>query len=103
MASEWDELFGAVKQSALPRTDLDHSPIILEYGHWARNVSYFKFKNMWLEHPNFEELVRNWWMLFNILGSPDYIFAKKLELLKLQLKEWNKSTLVFWRIAKLLY
>jgi len=40
---------------------------------------------------DFPHLVITWWDQFHISGSYSYVLAKKLNLLKLKLKDWNRN------------
>ncbi|KAK4737460.1 hypothetical protein R3W88_001157 [Solanum pinnatisectum] len=57
---KWEETFRNIKQRTLPRVVFDHSPIILECGHWEKKKSSFKFENWWLKVEEFNNLVRGW-------------------------------------------
>ncbi|WMV31904.1 hypothetical protein MTR67_025289 [Solanum verrucosum] len=91
ISAEWNEFFGVVKQVALPRVLSDHSPLALESGDWTSDPSYFKFKNMWLQHEGFHDMVKKWWQGYIVNGSPDFILSQKLKFLKKDLVTWNKE------------
>nr|XP_033512764.1 uncharacterized protein LOC117277437 [Nicotiana tomentosiformis] len=97
LSSEWNEYFGSVKQIALPRVVSDHKPIVLESGDWSSDPSYFKFENMWLQQEGFLDLVKQWWQSYTVNGSPNFILAQKLKLLKKDLAIWNKE--VFGKLS----
>jgi len=46
---------------------------------------------MWLEVEGFSDLVKLFWGELKVFGFPSFILAKKLNFLKLRLKEWNKE------------
>ena len=46
---------------------------------------------MWLEVEGFPKVVEICWDQFHIIGSPSYVLAEKLNLLKFELKDWNKN------------
>lgn len=75
----------------LPRVTSDNCPILLECGDWSKGTGYFKFEDMWLEHKDFSDLVDNWWNSYNVLGRADEVLAKKLKLLKKDLKKWYRK------------
>lgn len=62
ISTDWDDLFSPDNVSALPRPGLDHMPILLKGGEEYRQTGpfSFKFQNMWLLHPGFVDLVRDW-------------------------------------------
>ncbi|WMV20737.1 hypothetical protein MTR67_014122 [Solanum verrucosum] len=87
----WDEMFTRIKQSSLPSLGSDHNPILLTCGDDNFKKSYFKFAKWWLNVEGFKEKVQEWWCSFIISGTPDYILATKLSMLKAKLKEWSKE------------
>ena len=48
----------------------------------ARGKSPFRFENMWLKLDGFVDKVDSWWNCHSFLGTPSYMFAKKLKVLK---------------------
>lgn len=101
-SSGCDNLFGVIKQSILPRIVLDHCPLILECGQWVRGVSYLKFENMWMEHPDFEDLVNNWWHSFVFVGIPDFVFAQKLKQVVKHISSETETGIYFVLIRSIL-
>ncbi|KAK2975193.1 hypothetical protein RJ640_022085 [Escallonia rubra] len=90
ISADWENHFKNVAQKALPRVISDHSPIILDVNSLRKARTYFKFENMWLENEGFIDLVKNCWSSCNFEGWPSFILAKKLKILKKQLREWSK-------------
>lgn len=100
--SAWDESFGFIKQSLLPKVFSNHSPLLLQCNQWNNNAkSSFKFKHMWLETEGFVDRIKDWWNSFTAQGSPDFIFASKLKSLKFKLKEWNSNSFGYLGARKL--
>ena len=64
---------------------------MLEGGGFRRGPSPFRFENMWLLTDGFLEKVKGWWGSYSVVGSPSSILAKKLKLLKEDLKVWNRE------------
>lgn len=70
LSSEWDFSFPFSKGLVWPKPISDHIPIVL-CGNMPRgNPKPFKFENMWLNTPNFVEMVREWWDSFVVTGKP---------------------------------
>ncbi|KAF5459688.1 hypothetical protein F2P56_019612 [Juglans regia] len=44
---------------------------------------------MWLKVDGFSEKVRSWWNSYQLTGTPSYILAGKLKVLKNDLRKWN--------------
>lgn len=63
-----DEIFTQIRQSALPSLESDHNPLLLTCGDETSKKSYFKFEK--------------WWGSLYVTGSPDFILASNLSLLK---------------------
>ncbi|KAG5553365.1 hypothetical protein RHGRI_011291 [Rhododendron griersonianum] len=92
----WEEHFSNVAQFSLPRPISDHIPILLDSGGIRQGSTSFRFENMWLSSEGFVDRVSKWWGNYSILGTPSYVLAKKLKLLKEDLHKWNSE--VFGRL-----
>ena len=55
----------------------------------ARGKSPFRFENMWLKTDGFVDRVDSWWNRHSFSGTPSYVFAKKLKVLKEDIIQWN--------------
>eukprot|EP00253_Pinus_taeda_P001472 PITA_01472 len=89
-----------VESDILPSGGSDHWPIslIVEVSSTPRNKP-FRFEKFWLDHPNFQEMVKKWWSEpLEHSGSKMSNLQKKLKMTKQQIKEWNKT--VFGEILK---
>jgi hypothetical protein len=64
---------------------------LLDSGVLSRGSPSFKFESMWLKAICFVDMVRQWWDLYQFLGTPCFVFATKLKRLKLDLKHGNKE------------
>lgn len=67
----------------------DHFPILLDSGGIHGSQRYFKLENMWLGVIGFVDKVRNWWSSYQFTGTPSFILAGKLRVLKFDLKKWK--------------
>eukprot|EP00253_Pinus_taeda_P018446 PITA_18446 len=89
-----------VKSDILPTGGSDHWPISLTVAVQStpRNKP-FRFEKLWLDHPNFLELVEKWWSEpLEGNGSKMFNLQKKLRIIKEKIKEWNRT--VFGDIFK---
>jgi len=66
-------------------------PILLHVGDVPSVKRPFRFENVWLEMEEFPHLVKTWWDQFHVSGSPSYMLAKKLKLLKFKPNDWNMN------------
>ncbi|GFY88597.1 hypothetical protein Acr_06g0005370 [Actinidia rufa] len=96
VSSKWEGDHLDVSQYCLLRVVSDHKPMFLARGGMHRGSAPFRFENMWLEVEGFRDLFRNWWEGYEVSGSPSYRLARKLRLLKEDLKRWNRE--VFGRV-----
>ena len=77
----------------LPYGDSDHWPIQMELqGVGKPRNRNFRFKNIWLSHPDFSNNIAIWWAEeLNIQGTSMFLLQKRLKHIKNRLKEWNKK------------
>ncbi|XP_062028777.1 uncharacterized protein LOC133744735 [Rosa rugosa] len=88
--SDWFEAWAAFECRALTKASSDHHPIMVT----CSRLTFiphapFRFQGMWLQHPGFLAMVRDFWTSLAIYGCPMYILATKLRALKAMLKAWN--------------
>ena len=57
----------------------------------ARGKSPFRFENIWLKTDGFVDRVDSWSNHHSFLGTPSYVFAKKLKFLKEDIIQWNRQ------------
>lgn len=62
---EWHFLFPKANVTHLPRTHLDHCPILLTLHHNPLNslTCPFRFESIWLSHPEFPSVIAQAWAL----------------------------------------
>ena len=53
-------------------------------------------RDIHLKGGPFKDLLKNWWQSLQFSGSPSYVLAAKLKVLKAILKSWNRD--VFGRV-----
>jgi hypothetical protein len=84
----------ALEASILNIPGSDHWPIQL----WldvptTPGKKPFRFEQFWLNHPDFQAKIQDWWREAEVLRSSKmYRFQQKLKNLKQILKIWNKKT-----------
>ncbi|KAG5543219.1 hypothetical protein RHGRI_016093 [Rhododendron griersonianum] len=88
-SSSWEELCPEVIQCSLLRPISDHLLILLNSGGIHRGRIPFRFENMWLLSDGFVDRVGIWWNNYSVSGKPSFVLAKKLKLLKEDLRKWN--------------
>ncbi|XP_074289196.1 uncharacterized protein LOC141614342 [Silene latifolia] len=80
--SDWLALWSDWLSHYQPEGTFDHCPCIVSCGESCkRRKRYFKFFNMWSRVEEFGELVKEYWQM-QITGTPMYIMARKLKMLK---------------------
>ena len=46
---------------------------------------------MWLKLEGFKDWVHSWWNRYSFSGTPSFVLAKKLKVLKEDIIQWNRS------------
>lgn len=88
---EWARCFKDFTLEALPKTRSNHSPLQFLFSNLEKHKgSPFKFKMMWIKHPDFRKKVEEWWNVL-IQGHAMYRFSKNLDQVKRQVKGLNKE------------
>ncbi|KAF5468243.1 hypothetical protein F2P56_012410 [Juglans regia] len=78
--------------SYLLRTTSDHSPMVIEFkmDPFSYGPSPFRFQQMWVDHPQFLQCIRQVWSA-TVVGQGLTKLAIKLKNTKVALREWNKQ------------
>lgn len=87
----WLEHFPNCSVELLNRSSSDHSPLLLRYSQVQDGPKPFRFQNMWLRRPEFQDVVRSSWSS-PVDGYGMYRFSVKLRRLKGDFKVWNRTT-----------
>ncbi|XP_062008504.1 uncharacterized protein LOC133725310 [Rosa rugosa] len=90
--AEWFDAWNNFECRSLTKASSDHCPIMVSCSripHLVRPL--FRFQNMWLQHPDFLHLVREFWENSTYHGCPMFILSAKLRALKVVLRQWNAS------------
>ncbi|XP_057803315.1 uncharacterized protein LOC131018618 [Salvia miltiorrhiza] len=90
----------SVHTHVFPRITSDHSPIALMCQQ-TNNIQrrFFKFLNMWTEHPEFSDLVTSSWTGTTAASCPIYTVMSKLKRLRKDITAWNRT--VFGNVDRL--
>ncbi|CAN4122517.1 unnamed protein product [Withania somnifera] len=46
---------------------------------------------MWLKSDGFLEMVKEWWISYSVMGTPNFAFTQKLRNLKRDISKWNRE------------
>ncbi|XP_038697968.1 uncharacterized protein LOC119995523 [Tripterygium wilfordii] len=98
--SEWQNKFASTLVSHLPRTNSDHSPLLVKIvDHHHNGPKPFRFLNVRFSHKDFNSVVKASWDL-PIHGQPIQRLYAKLKRLKNNLNNWNKISFgnIFQRV-----
>ncbi|XP_070029459.1 uncharacterized protein [Nicotiana sylvestris] len=100
---EWLDIFPKTQVSHLSRVGSDHAPLLvtIEKQH-GQKKRYFKFLNLWTEHPEFLEVVNNAWNK-EVQGGPFWSFHLKMKNIVAALSMWSKDRIrdIFARTKEL--
>lgn len=79
---EWLEAWSFFECHTLTLSASDHCPNLLTCFQTATPFkSPFKFQNMWLKHPDFLQLIREFWGGLQVVGCPMFVLASNLRAL----------------------
>ncbi|KAM1060262.1 hypothetical protein TB1_024191 [Malus domestica] len=87
----WEESFPHARQKALARVTSDHCPIELDTSKVTWGPGPFRFENSWLQHPDFRNNLKEWWLSAIVEGWEGYKFSSKLKIIKKKLQSWSKE------------
>ncbi|KAG6639907.1 hypothetical protein CIPAW_10G134600 [Carya illinoinensis] len=89
VSPSWEAYLPELSHKWLPSVCSDHFTIMLDCGGIMGRHRPFKFEHMWLAMEGFVDKVRSWWSSYMFTGNPIFILARKLKVLKQDLKKWN--------------
>ncbi|KAL3361773.1 hypothetical protein AABB24_014579 [Solanum stoloniferum] len=90
--SEWFDLFNKTVVNHLAIASSDHAPLLVDFTNRVEEFQkYFKFLNIWTEHPEFLEVVRKEWVE-ECHGNPMWKLHRKLKKTTTALSRWSKVT-----------
>lgn len=95
---EWVSHYPLFEKSAQTTLISGHSALVLDSRLSFIKKKIFRFEKMWLEHPSFDDLVKQLWGEALKVEDLAVSFAGKLRFLKRKLKGWE--SLVFGSIKK---
>ncbi|XP_057861890.1 uncharacterized protein LOC131070400 [Cryptomeria japonica] len=90
----------SVRAKFLPCSISNHFPIELHIdGHFHNIKTCFKFESMWWKDHNLISQLELWWREAKFGGSISFQIHKKLQYIKLKLKDWNRNVFrnIFYR------
>lgn len=89
VSQSWIKIFPNFHLMSLLRIRSNHNPLLLKFeDHKKRRIPSI-FENMWLDHLELEDKIREWWNVI-VHGIRIFSLTKKLQHVKLQLRTWNK-------------
>ncbi|XP_057779903.1 uncharacterized protein LOC130998504 [Salvia miltiorrhiza] len=88
----WLAAWEGTSARGLQRSISDHCPIILTTRSEDWGPIPFRFLNAWVNHSEFEEMVKQVWTVNNVGGWSFFVVKEKLKKLKEVLKVWNRTS-----------
>lgn len=77
--------------SILNRLRSDHFPLLLDFNFsHVQHFSNFRFLGIWTLHDSYEDFIKKVWST-QVIGCPMHILTQKIQILKAELKFWNKQ------------
>ncbi|KAF7807126.1 putative ribonuclease H protein At1g65750 family [Senna tora] len=87
---KWLHLFPETWVEVLPIAASDHSPLVIHVNRAQQKKPYsFKIEMMWLQHPQFQDIIRSNWSRTNS-GSRALHVNSKLNVITKEIALWNK-------------
>jgi exonuclease III len=88
---DWLDICQVSSVEALTKHKSDHFPLLFDFQTSIITfASNFKFMRMWSMHDDCRSIISECWKT-ELIGCPMFILNKKLKILKMKLKEWNKT------------
>ncbi|XP_058742332.1 uncharacterized protein LOC131614798 [Vicia villosa] len=87
----WIDSCSNLSVSTLAKVCSDHYPLLFEFHiNCSRSINQFKFLSAWTVHDQCRNLIESTWSQ-EIIGCPMFVLSKKLQLLKRDLRGWNRN------------
>ena len=79
-----------ISSNIFPKFSSDHKPILLQFvDEEELGPIPFRFSPLWIDREIFLDTVSNEWRIL-VIGSPNYVWERKLKNTKAALKDWIK-------------
>ncbi|XP_026417555.1 uncharacterized protein LOC113313043 [Papaver somniferum] len=75
----------------LRRSISDYAPVMFNCNEGTSTKPPFRFENYYPSHPDFVPQMRIWWSGLVFSGRPSFVLDKKLQALKVFIKQWGRE------------
>jgi hypothetical protein len=91
---QWDSLYAKCVVKDLASYGSDHCPLVLHTNMQTLHTgTIFRFDSLWLDIPDFQELVIKWWKEFKLSGDIAKEWHEKMKYMRRKMKGWSKNFL----------
>jgi exonuclease III len=89
---QWDSLYAKCVVQDLASYGSDHCPLVLHTNMKNLHTAIiFRFDNLWLDIPEFQDLVIKWWQDFKLSGDIAKEWHEKMKYMRRKMKGWSKN------------